>query len=67
MNNIIYEGTTIYWIAVDNGSHKAHGELNTSPSVVTSKWDLEAYTDRNIWTARLINDFGIDPDADETP
>lgn len=64
MNNIIYEGTTIYWIAVDNESYMAHGELNTSPSVVTSKWDLEAYTDRAIWRNRLINDFGVDPDAE---
>ena len=67
MNTIVYEGTEIFWIAVDSNTYKGHGSLNSHPSVVTAKWDLEAYTDKTIWAARLINDFGVDPDADETP
>lgn len=68
MNTIVYEGTIIYWIAVkDEDIYAGHGYLDTNPSVVTSKWDLEAYTDRTIWKNRLINDFGVDPDADDIP
>lgn len=64
MNNIIYEGTTIHWIAVNAGSYVGHGTLETNPSIVSSKWNLEAYTDREVWKSRLINDFGVDPDAE---
>jgi len=63
MSTIVYEGSIIYWIAVKDGDvYSGHGYLDTNPSVVTSKWNLEAYTDEAVWTARLINDFGIDPD-----
>ena len=68
MNTIVYEGSVIYWIAVKEETICAgYGYLDTDPSVVTSKWDLEAYTDRTIWKNRLVNDFGVDPDAEETP
>lgn len=67
MNTITFEGEIIYWIAVKEGAYAGHGLLETNPSVVSSKWSLEAYTDRNTWKTRLINDFGIDPDTEETP
>jgi len=68
MNSLVYEGTAIYWIAVkDDNTYVGHGVLETDPSVVSSKWNLEAYTDRSVWKNRLINDFGVDPDADEIP
>lgn len=65
MNSLVYEGTAIYWIAVKDGStYVGHGVLETDPSVVSSKWSLEAYTDREVWKNRLVNDFGVDPDAE---
>ena len=68
MNTLIYEGTNIYWIAVKDGNtYAGHGVLDNSPSQVSSKWNLEAYTDEVVWESRLINDFGIDPNAEETP
>lgn len=65
MNTIVYEGSIIYWIAVKEETICAgYGHLDKDPSVVTSKWNLEAYTDEAVWRARLINDFGIDPYAE---
>lgn len=68
MNTIRFEGDTVYWIAVKDGNiYAGHGVLDTDPSVVSSAHNLEAYTDESVWRARLINDFGIDPDEEETP
>ena len=65
MNTIVYEGSIIYWIAVKEETICAgYGYLDKDPSVVTSKWNLEAYTDEAVWRARLINDFGIDPNVE---
>ena len=68
MNTLVYEGTVIYWIAVKDGdTYVGHGVLDTHPSVVSSKWNLEAYTDESVWRNRLLNDFGVDPDIEEEP
>jgi len=68
MNSLVYEGTAIYWIAVKDGdTYAGHGVLDTDPSVVSSKWNLEAYTDESVWRNRLLNDFGVDPDTEEEP